>query len=120
MKSLKLFAAVLILTFAAASEAQLKVLDTEQNKLFITLNTVGTAQALNHENVYDAKGAKLADIEPGFQNAFGDLGFVGKFGKNQESRSSSTSTSAPAIIPPRPTATRATSSCGAFRRTCRA
>lgn len=85
MKALKYIAILLlVLGLARVSEGQLKVLDTDSNKLFITLNTVGTAQALDHENVYDAKGTKLASIEPGFQNAFGDLGFIGKFGKNQE------------------------------------
>ena len=85
MKTARLLAALFwTLTFGAAAQAQLKVLDTETNKLFITLNTVGTAQALDHENVYNTKGEKLAKIEPGFQNAFGDLGFIGKFGKNEE------------------------------------
>lgn len=85
MKSIKLLAALLVtLTLGSAAQAQLKVLDTDTNKLFITLNTVGTAQALDHENAYDTKGTKLAKVAPGFQNAFGDLGFVGKFGKNEE------------------------------------
>jgi hypothetical protein len=85
MKALKYIAILLIvLGLARASQAQLKVLDTDSNKLFITLNTVGTAQALDHKNVFNAKGEALAKIEPGFQNAFGDLGFIGKFGKNQE------------------------------------
>lgn len=85
MKALRFLAAVLVaLTLGSAAQAQLKVLDTEANKLFITLNTVGTAQALDHENVFNTKGEAIAKIEPGFQNAFGDLGFIGKFGKNNE------------------------------------
>lgn len=85
MKTIKsILLVVLICAFSGAAQAQLKLTDTETTKLFITLNTVGTAQTLNHENVYNASGTKLADLEPGFQNAFGDLGFIGKFGKNSE------------------------------------
>jgi predicted porin len=85
MKTLKgLAVLILALALTAGAQAQLKVVDTESTKLFMTLNTVGTAQALNHENVYDAKGNPLPKIEPGFQNAFGNLGFISKFGKNQE------------------------------------
>ena len=86
MKTIRLIAvALLIAGLSSVAQAQgLKIVDTETSKLFITLNTVGTAQALNHENAYDTKGNKLADVEPGFQNAFGDLGFKGKFGKNGE------------------------------------
>jgi hypothetical protein len=85
MKAIKFLVIALALGLTAAASAQgLEIVDTETNKLYITLNTVGTAQALNHENAYDSKGNKLNDVAPGFQNAFGDLGFVGKFGKNQE------------------------------------
>ena len=86
MKTLKHLALALaiVLGLASAVQAQIKIVDTDTNKLYMTLATVGTAQALNHENVYDAKGAPLAKVSPGFQNAFGDLGFVAKLGKNQE------------------------------------
>ncbi len=86
MKSLKTLAAALALAigFTSAAHAQIKLTETEKQKLYITINTVGTAQALNHKNVFDLKGVPLAKVEPGFQNAFGDLGFVGKFGKNEE------------------------------------
>ena len=87
MKTLRLFAlalALIVIALGRSAQAQLKIVDTDKNKLFITLNTVGTAQALDHENVYDAKGNQLAKIEPGFQTAFGNLGFIGKFGQNQE------------------------------------
>ncbi|HEX2121925.1 MAG TPA: hypothetical protein VHL59_09815 [Thermoanaerobaculia bacterium] len=88
MKAIRLVALaalVLILGLAGRSQAQgLKIVDTETNKLFITLNTVGTAQALDHKNAYNAKGELLPEVEPGFQTAFGDLGFVGRFGRNQE------------------------------------
>src|SRR5687767_9744512 len=85
MKTLRLIAlALIVIALGRAAQAQLKIVDTDKNKLFITLNTVGTAQALDHENVYDAKGNALAKVEPGFQTAFGNLGFIGKFGQNQE------------------------------------
>lgn len=76
--------ALLVLGFGYAAQAQIKITETENTKLFMTLSTVGTAQALDHENVYDAKGNPLAKVSPGFQNAFGDLGFIAKFGKNEE------------------------------------
>jgi len=86
MKSLKLIAAVAILTLGLTStaQAQIKLTDTPTQKLFITINTVGTAQALDHKNAFDGTGKELAKVAPGFQNAFGDLGFIGKFGKNEE------------------------------------
>ena len=85
MKAIKFIAvALVVLAMSSAAQAQLKIMDTETNKLFITLNTVGTAQALDHENAFDSKGNALAKVAPGFQNAFGDLGFVGQFGKNNE------------------------------------
>jgi predicted porin len=85
VKTLKALALALVLFgLTSAAQAQIKLTDTETTKLFITLNTVGTAQALSHENVYNTKGEQLAKVSPGFQNAFGDLGFIGKFGKNGE------------------------------------
>lgn len=85
MKALKLIVlALIVIGFGYAAQGQIKITETENTKLFMTLNTVGTAQALDHENVFDTKGAPLNKIEPGFQNAFGDLGFIAKFGKNEE------------------------------------
>ena len=86
MKSLKSLALALLVVFGlgTAAQAQLKIVDTETNKLFITLHTAGTAQALDHKNAFDAKGNALPEVSAGFQNALGDLGFIGKFGKNQE------------------------------------
>ena len=75
---------IVALITAGSAMAQIKLTDTETQKLFITVNTVGTAQTLNHKNVFNNTGAELPKIEPGFQNAFGDLGFIGKFGKKQE------------------------------------
>jgi predicted porin len=73
-----------LLTVAGSATAQIKLTENETQKLYITVHTVGTAQTLNHENVFNATGAALPELEPGFQNAFGDLGFIGKFGKKQE------------------------------------
>jgi predicted porin len=86
MKSLSRYIAIatLVFGFAASSQAQIKLTETEKQKLYITVNTVGTAQALNHKNAFTPAGVELAKVAPGFQNAFGDLGFIGKFGKNEE------------------------------------
>ncbi|HET7435441.1 MAG TPA: hypothetical protein VFN10_12105 [Thermoanaerobaculia bacterium] len=85
MKTLRILAVLLTLAgLTATAHAQVKVSETDNTKLYITLNTVGTAQALTQKNVYDAKGAKAGELSPGFQTAFGDLGFLGKFGKNEE------------------------------------
>src|SRR5207247_968463 len=62
----------------------LKVSDSETSKLYITLNTVGTLQALQQQNVFDATGKDLGKLSPGMQTAYGDLGFLGQFGKKQE------------------------------------
>lgn len=75
---------ILALALAIPALAQIKLTDTDTQKLYITVNTVGTAQTLDHKNVFNASGVALPKIEPGFQNAFGDLGFIGKFGKKQE------------------------------------
>ncbi|HUR80170.1 MAG TPA: hypothetical protein VM733_05365 [Thermoanaerobaculia bacterium] len=85
MKTLRLFALLLaVILLGSAAQAQLKLTDTDTTKLFMTLNTVGTAQAIDHKNAFNLKGEPLAKVAPGFQNAFGDLGFIAKFGKNQE------------------------------------
>ena len=85
MKTLRLaLLALMILALAGTASAQIKLQESETTQLYITVNTVGTAQALNHETAYNTRGERIADVEPGFQTAFGDLGFIGKFGKNQE------------------------------------
>ncbi len=85
MKALKSLAlAAAFLAFGSAAQAQLKVTETDTAKLYMTLNTVGTAQTLNHKNAYNLSGQALPDVSPGFQNAFGDLGFIAKYGKNDE------------------------------------
>ena len=73
-----------LMTVATSAMAQIKLTDTDTQKLYITVNTVGTAQTLDHKNAYDGTGKPFAKVAPGFQNAFGDLGFIGKFGRKQE------------------------------------
>ena len=68
---------IAMLFVAVAANAQIKVSDSEDTKLYITLNTVGTMQTLDQKNVFDTKGAKLPDLTSGMQTAFGDLGFLG-------------------------------------------
>ena len=75
---------LLALGLTGAAQAQIKISETEDTKLYVTLATVGTFQALDQRNVYDVKGVKLPSLTSGMQTAFGDLGFEGKFGKKQE------------------------------------
>jgi predicted porin len=85
MKALKLITlAIIVIILGVNAQAQIKLTETPTTKLYLTVNTVGTAQALDHKNAYDGTGKLLAKVEPGFQNAFGDLGFIAKFGKNEE------------------------------------
>lgn len=72
------------LAISSPASAQLKLTETPNAKLYMTLQTVGTLQALQQEDVYDVKGVKAAQLTSGFQNAFGDLGFIAKYGKNEE------------------------------------
>jgi hypothetical protein len=76
--------ALVVFGLAGTGQAQIKISDTEDTKLYITLATVGTFQTLDQTNVYDGKGVALPKLTSGMQTAFGDLGFGGKFGKKQE------------------------------------
>ncbi len=86
MKTVKTISITLAIALALTmpAQAQLKVSDGDTAKLFITINTVGTLQGLSQKNVYDSTGKSLGKPEWGMQTAFGDLGFLGKFGKKQE------------------------------------
>jgi len=84
LKTTAVLVAIVALAIAGTANAQVKVSDTEYTKLYITLNTVGTAQALSQKNVFDTTGKEATKLSPGMQTAFGDLGFLGKFGKKQE------------------------------------
>jgi hypothetical protein len=75
---------ILFVALAGTAQAQIKITDTEDTKLYITLATVGTYQALDQINAFDGKGVALPNLTSGMQTAFGDLGFAGKFGKKQE------------------------------------
>ena len=76
--------ALLVFGLSGVAQAQIKISESEDTKLFITIATVGTYQALDQRNVYDPKGVRQPDLTSGMQTAFGDLGFVGKFGKKEE------------------------------------
>ena len=54
-----------LLTFAGSAMSQIKLTENETQKLYITVNTVGTAQTLNHKNVFNGTGAALPKLEPG-------------------------------------------------------
>ncbi|HEX8153528.1 MAG TPA: hypothetical protein VF698_10400, partial [Thermoanaerobaculia bacterium] len=85
MKTLRAVATlVLALGLAAGAQAQLKLTESETAKLYMTLHTAGTVQTLDQKNAFNGQGVALPSLEPGFQNALGDLGFIGKFGKNEE------------------------------------
>src|SRR5205807_10170452 len=87
MKSARFIAFITVAALVAAVplQAQVKVSDTETTKLFINLNTVGTLQALSQRNVFDStSGKSVGNTEAGMQTAYGDLGFLGYFGKKQE------------------------------------
>ncbi|HEY2323959.1 MAG TPA: hypothetical protein VGJ82_13975 [Thermoanaerobaculia bacterium] len=79
-----LIGALLLLAIAGQLQAQIKISDSEDTKLYISLATVGTFQTLDQKNVYDGKGVQQPGLTSGMQTAFGDLGFGGKFGKKQE------------------------------------
>jgi predicted porin len=84
MRHALVIALVLVALVAIPASSQIQITDKDNTKLFITVHTVGTAQVLDHKNVFNTAGNALPKLEPGFQNAFGDLGFIGKFGRNQE------------------------------------
>ncbi len=62
------------------------IANNENLQLYMTLDTVGTLQALNNYRAFTfaPAGVKLAPISSGFQNAFGNLGFGARFGKRRE------------------------------------
>ncbi len=76
---------LLALGLTGVAQAQIKISDTEDTKLYITLATVGTFQTLDQKNVYDTKGVAMPSLTSGMQTAFGDLGFAGKFGRKRRS-----------------------------------
>lgn len=51
---------------------------------FFGVETVGTLQAIDHEDAYAANGNELPSIDPGFQTAWGNLEFGASYGKNKE------------------------------------
>lgn len=76
--------ALFAISMTGVAQAQLKISESQTAKLYMTLHTVGILQDLNQKNVFDSKGVALARPSTGFQNAFGDMGFIGKLGKKGE------------------------------------
>ncbi|HVR43417.1 MAG TPA: hypothetical protein VMS56_08215 [Thermoanaerobaculia bacterium] len=86
MKAIRTFTlglAALILV-AGSLAAQVQVADRENVKAWITLDTVGTLQALEQKNAFNPAGNEYGELAPGFQTAFGNFGMIGKFGRNEE------------------------------------
>lgn len=75
--------AVLLMAAGAAS-AQVEIAKWGDTTLSLGVDTVGTVQALDHENVFDPAGAALLELEPGFQTAWGNLEFLATFGEEKE------------------------------------
>jgi hypothetical protein len=89
MKNVRNFLAALLvvapIAMSVPAHAQVKVAETDVTKLYITLNTAGTFQTLEQKNAFNAAdGKSLGHLTSGFQTAFGDLGFIGKFGEKEE------------------------------------
>jgi hypothetical protein len=78
-----LVGAAMLITSTVAS-AQVEIANWGNTRLFLGVDTVGTVQALDHENVFDATGNPLPSLEPGFQTAWGNLEFLATFGEEKE------------------------------------
>lgn len=77
-------AALVILGAAVPASADVKVGEVGDVKLFLGVHTVGTAQALTEDDVFQTDGTELGDLEPGFQTAWGNLEVRGVFGEKEE------------------------------------
>lgn len=94
----KLIALVAAAAMAIPATAQVTIHDSENLQVYMTLDTVGMLQVLNNNDTQAAnssfyynttapnlnRGIGLRDITPGFQTAYGNMGFGGYFGKNKE------------------------------------
>lgn len=72
------------LALAASASAQVEIASVKKTKIYLTVDTVGTVQALDQKNVVEAAGTKLPGLEPGFQTAWGNLGVLATFGDEKE------------------------------------
>lgn len=93
MKALVLTTLALAITIAAPAPAQnigpaekatVSIAKTGDLEVFFGVETVGTLQALDHKDAYNAAGTKLPSIDPGFQTAWGNLEFGASYGANRE------------------------------------
>lgn len=64
--------------------AQLTVAKKDNLELWIGVNTVGTFQALDQKNAFNAKNETLGETDPGFQTAWGDLKFGLFYGEKKD------------------------------------
>jgi len=90
MKTAKQTALKTVLALAVAlgtgpASAQIEIASWNNTTVYLGVDTVGTVQALSQENVYDnATGLEVADLDPGFQTAWGNLAISATFGKEKE------------------------------------
>ena len=67
-----------------AEKATIQIAKTGNLEVFFGVETVGTLQAIDHEDAFNAAGAELPSIDPGFQTAWGNLEFGASYGENRE------------------------------------
>lgn len=79
-----LVGALLLAGGAVPASADVLVGEVGKVKIFLGAQTVGTVQALTQDDVFDAAGNRLGDLEPGFQTAWGNLEVRGTFGEEEE------------------------------------
>lgn len=77
-------AGIFALGSIAPAHADVKVGEAGDAQLFLGVHTVGTLQALSQDDVFNTSGTELADLEPGFQTAWGNLEVRGVFGEEEE------------------------------------
>ncbi|MGH7857854.1 MAG: hypothetical protein ACREQY_11040, partial [Candidatus Binatia bacterium] len=78
-------AALLAVAGAGAAFAQIEIAKWGDTTLYLGVDTVGTVQALDHENAFDATTLlELPKLDPGFQTAWGNLAFGATFGAEKE------------------------------------
>lgn len=68
---------------AVPAFSQVEIANWEDIDLYLKVDTVGTFQALSHDDAFQ-NGEELADIDAGFQTAWGNLGIGAVIGENDE------------------------------------
>lgn len=80
-----LILALLLAAFGSATAfGQLTIAKNDKLEVWFGVNTVGTVQALDQENAFNAQNANLGEMDPGFQTAWGDLKFGAWYGENKD------------------------------------